>query len=258
MQEQKKHALGLVLSGGGAWGFAHIGLLRALDEFGLSPGIISGTSMGALIGALYADGYSWNDMLQVAARIKYFHFAGIHLPNRGLLEMTWTEKLLKSVLRAKTFDALQKQLVVTAVNLTRGTVVHFRSGTLIDKIIASASVPVIFKPVEIDGEDYVDGGLLDNFPVLTLRDACEKVIGMQVMQAAENVKLNNLLHIAERAFFLSLNIQSHEQAAFCDVFIEAPSMRHSIFDVVDAPKIAATGYNVARSALEQALQAGTL
>ncbi len=238
------------MSGGGAWGFAHIGLLRALEERKLEPEIISGTSMGALVGALYADNYSWKDILQIAGRIKYTNFAGIHIPTKGLLEMTWIEKLLKSTLRAKTFEKLRKPFVATTVNLTKGAVAHFRSGTLIDKVIASASVPIIFKPVEIDGDEHVDGGLLDNFPVLTIRNDCEKVIGMQVIQKADNVKLSNLLRIAERSFFLSMNAQSSMQAKYCDVFIEAYATENSIFDVVDAKKIAAVGYEAACKALD--------
>jgi len=92
--------------------------------------------------------------------------------------------------------------------------------------------------------------LLDNFPVLAIRDECEKIIGMQVMQKAAEVKLNNILHIAERAFFLSMNAQSREQAAYCDVYIETTAIHNSIFDVVDAKKIAAVGYDAARQALD--------
>jgi len=247
---EKKYKLGLVLSGGGAWGYAHLGLLQAMEEYGIAPDIVSGTSMGALIGALYADGYSAKEIMEIAEQINFLHFASIHLPTRGLLEMKWPEKLLKSVLRADTFEKLKKPLVVTSVNLTKGEVVHFRSGSLIDKIIASASVPIIFKPVVIDGDDYVDGGLLDNFPVLTIRDECEKIIGMNVQPESKHRKMKNLIQIAEQSFFLSLRTQGTSKAELCDVYLEPKEINSTMFDVVSAKKIAVYGYDIARKTLD--------
>ena len=250
MDEQKSFKTGLVLSGGGAWGYAHLGLLQAMEEYKIVPDIISGTSMGALIGALYADGYSAQEIIEIAESINFLHFAGIYLPTRGLLEMKWPEKLLTTVLRVDTFEKLRTPLVVTAVNLSKGEVVHFRSGTIIDKIIASASVPILFKPVVIDGDDYVDGGLLDNFPVATIRDECEKIIGMNVQPKSKHVKTKNLIQIAEQSFFLSLRTQGTTKAELCDVYMEPKEINATMFNVVSAKKIAVYGYDVARRALD--------
>ncbi|MDR0728958.1 MAG: patatin-like phospholipase family protein [Prevotellaceae bacterium] len=243
-----KYKVGLVLSGGGAWGFAHIGLIRALEERGIVPDIIAGTSIGAIIGAGYADGHTADDLLQIVSHVHMSRFATIHLPTKGLLELTWLEKLLQSVLRAPTFEALKTPLVVAATNLSKGEIVHFRTGTLIDKVIASASVPVIFTPREIDGDEYVDGGLLDNFPVMAICDECEQVIGMHVQPKHYGEKLTNLLHIAAQSFLLSVRMQGCMQAHLCDVFIEPDLAGYRFFDFSDSKKIAQSGYDAARKA----------
>jgi NTE family protein len=244
-----RYKTGLVLSGGGAWGFAHIGLIRALEERGIAPDIIAGTSIGALIGAGYASGYTSEELLQIVSHIHMARFATIHLPTQGLLELTWPEKLLRSVIPADSFDALKIPLVVAATNLSKGEIVHFRSGTLIDKVIASASVPVVFTPREIDGDEYVDGGLLDNFPVTAIRDECEQIIGMHVQPKHYGAKLTNLLHVAAQSFLLSVRMQGASQAHLCDLFIEPDLSGHHFFDFSDAKKIALSGYEAAQKAL---------
>jgi NTE family protein len=245
-----KYKLGLVLSGGGAWGFAHIGLLRALEEHHFRPDIIAGTSMGAFVGALAADGRSADEILQIAERVSLSKFASIHLPTKGLFEMTWPEKLLQSELRAPTFEALKTPLVVAATNLSKGKVVHFRSGTLVDKIIASASIPVVFPPKEIDGDEYVDGGLLDNFPVTAIRYECETIIGMHVQPEYDRVKLSNLLHIAAQSFLLSIRTQGRSQAHLCDLFIEPELAGYRFYDFTGAKKMVVPGYEAACKALK--------
>ncbi|MDR0668252.1 MAG: patatin-like phospholipase family protein [Prevotellaceae bacterium] len=244
-----KYKTGLVLSGGGAWGFAHIGLIRALEERGIVPDIIAGTSIGAIIGACYADGYASNELLQIVEHVHMSRLATIHLPTKGLLELTWPEKLLQSILRAKTFEALKTPLVVAATNLSKGEIVHFRTGLLIEKVIASASVPVIFTPREINGDEYVDGGLLDNFPVTAIRDECEQIIGMHVQPKQYGEKLTNLLHIAGQSFLLAVRMQGYSQAHLCDLFIEPDLTGFRFFDFSDAKKIAQSGYDAAQKRL---------
>ncbi len=249
-EKRKKYKLGLVLSGGGAWGYAHIGLIRALEELGIKPDIVAGTSMGALVGALYADGYTSDAIIRLTEKIKFKKFATMHLPTKGLLQMTWPEKLLSSALRASTFEELQKPLVVAATNLSRGEITHFRSGTLIDKVIASASVPIMFPPVTIDGEEYVDGGVLDNFPARAIHNECNRIIGMHVEPEVSDPKLKNIAQIAGQLFFLFIRAQGVQQAHLCDVFIEPDVKQYKFIDFTRAKEIAEPGYEAAMKALK--------
>ncbi len=247
--KEKKYKLGLVLSGGGAWGFAHIGLIRALEELNIVPDIIAGTSMGALIGALYADGYSSQEIIKLTEQIKYSKFATMHLPTRGLLEMSWPEKLLSSALHASTFEELKIPLVVAATNLTKGEITYFNSGTLLDKIIASSSVPIIFNPIEIEGCEYIDGGVLDNFPVRSIRNDCEIIIGMNIEPSFSDLKLKNLLQIANQLLCVFMRSQDASLASHCDIFIEPDVKQYHFFKLTRAKQIAMQGYEAALKAL---------
>lgn len=176
---KKKYSLGLALSGGGAKGFAHVGVYRFLEECGLIPTTISGTSAGALAGVLFADGYSVDDVEIFTGR-KFSEFASIQLPKSGLFDNKRFRSFLKQHLRPTSFEDLKIPLVVVATDLDKGVSREFRSGPLTEPVVASCCMPVIFSPVEIDGAHYVDGGLFRNFPVSTIREECNRVIGVNV------------------------------------------------------------------------------
>ena len=144
---EKIYKTGLVLSGGGARGFAHIGVLQALNEAGIFPDVISGTSAGALVGVLYADGYSPLDILKMMNSTSRLHYIRPTVPREGLLQISGIERILKENLRAKKFEDLRIPLFVTATDLNNGKIRYFSSGELLNPVIASASIPVLFKPV---------------------------------------------------------------------------------------------------------------
>jgi NTE family protein len=168
----KSYNTGLVLSGGGARGFAHLGLLQALNESGIFPDVISGTSAGAIVGSLYADGHSPREIMHIMNSGGRFHYFSPTVPKGGLLQISGIIKILKENLRAKTFQELKIPLYVTATDLNNGTIVYFSEGELICPVIASASIPVLFKPLIINNIQYVDGGVLDNFPIHPIEGKC--------------------------------------------------------------------------------------
>ena len=159
----------MVLSGGGARGFAHLGVIQALNEAGIYPDVISGTSAGALAGVLYADGYSPEEILKLMNSGSRLDFMRPAMPREGLLQINGIIKILKAHLKAKTFEELKIPLYVAATDLNNGKSVYFSEGNLLDPVIASASIPVLFQPVKINNISYVDGGVLDNLPVYPIR-----------------------------------------------------------------------------------------
>ena len=169
----KKYKIGLVLSGGGARGFAHLGVIQALNEAGLFPDVISGTSAGAIIGSLYADGYTPAEIMKMVNSNSRLSYIRPTVPREGLLQISGIVRILRDNLRAKNFEELKIPLYVSATDLNNGKIVYFSKGVLIEKIIASASIPVLFKPVVIDNIHYVDGGVLDNLPVRPIEKECE-------------------------------------------------------------------------------------
>ena len=168
-----RYKTGIVLSGGGARGFAHLGVLLALNEAGIFPDIISGTSAGALIGVLYADGYTPGEIMKLLDANTSFHYIRPTVPKEGLLQISGIIKILRDNLRAKTFEELKLPLIVAATNLNYGRIEYFSAGELLQPVIASASIPVLFKPVLINGCLFVDGGVLDNLPIKPVEEVCE-------------------------------------------------------------------------------------
>lgn len=246
------YPLGLVLSGGGARGFAHIGVFKVFEECGIKPDIIAGTSAGAIAGALFADGYTTEEIIRLFTKKDFSDFAKIKLPTDGLFDSNGFRRFLKKHLRAKTFEELQIPLVVVATDLDHGTIREFRSGPLIEPIVASSSVPIFFKPVLIDGIHYVDGGVLRNFPVSNIRDECEEIIGVNVnAYTPENYK-QTIFSIAERSYHFMYRSNAIADRELCDLLIEALDMqRIKMFDLENISTIADIGYEAIVEALKE-------
>ena len=125
-----KYKIGLVLSGGGVRGFAHLGVLQALHERGIYPDVISGTSAGALAGVLYCDGYSPKEIFKIMKSSSWLNYMRPTLPRYGLLQISGITKILESHLHAKTYNELKVPLYVAATDLNHGKVVYFSEGEL--------------------------------------------------------------------------------------------------------------------------------
>jgi NTE family protein len=247
-----QYNIGLVLSGGGARGFAHLGLLQALNDNGIFPDIISGTSAGALAGVLYADGYSPKEILHLMNSGSKLDFMRPALPREGLLQIGGIVKILKSCLRARTFEQLKIPLYVAATDLNNGKAEYFSKGNLIDPIIASASIPVLFQPVMINNILYVDGGVLDNLPVGPIEKKCRFLIGSFVNPVGYMEKINGLISIAERTFMLSMSKEILEKSKKFDLFVSPPELRNfKILDPEKAEVLFSIGYKATSEKLDK-------
>lgn len=249
------YKLGLALSGGGAKGFAHIGVFKLLEECGLKPDIIVGTSVGALMGALFADGYTADGLKELFSGREFSEFAQLQLPKSGLFDSKRFRYFLKRHLRAKTFEELNTPLVVMATDLDNGVSHEFRSGSIVDAVTASCSIPIIFSPVVINGVHYVDGGLFHNFPVSIIRNACDKVIGVNVSPLVPQKYKQTLFHIAERSYHYMFRANTLEDRDMCDVLIETEEFgMYKTFDIENVDLISSIGYDAAVRAFDVVLQ----
>ena len=248
----KKYKVGLALSGGGAKGIAHLGVLKALEERGIKVDVISGVSVGAIVGALYADGHSTEEINDFFQKSSLFQMVSFNLPkNGGLANTDRYKKHLGSVLRAKTFEELNIPLIVNATELNAGKNVYFKSGELLSCIIASASVPIFFNPTNINGKLYVDGGLFCNLPASVLKADCEIVIGVHTNPTSHKESTSGLLDVAERTFHLAINGNTIEQKTYCDIVIETKdAKKFGMFDVAKADSIFKIGYDEANKILK--------
>jgi NTE family protein len=245
--------IGLVFSGGGARGAAHIGAIKALEEFGISPTHISGTSAGAIVGALYAADINWAEILNFFKTISIFQTNRYALNKPGFINSEKFYDDLKTYFIEDNFDVLKKQLFITAVNVIDGTLKIFNKGQLIKPIIASASFPGVFTPTEINGKFYIDGGTLNNFPVELLKKDCDKIIGIYV-NPLKKIKIKDLKHsytVIERAYKIKVASESMLKFPDCDLVIYPEELiSYGTFDMNNIDAIFNLGYTSTKKALK--------
>ncbi|MEI7503733.1 MAG: patatin-like phospholipase family protein [Paludibacter sp.] len=251
----KPYKIGFALSGGGIKGLCHAGALKALEESGIKPHILSGVSAGAVVGALYADGYSPDEIAKLFEDITLRNMTKMHVPDGGFFKMDVFQNFLFRKLRAKTFEELAIPLRVVATDLDKGQSVVFSSGNLIDPIVASCCLPVLFSPQLIGGVHYVDGGVLKNFPVSTIRKDCEKVIGINAsLKVADEFKLS-ILNVVSRTYELMFKANILHDKELCDLLIEPLDMgRFATFDSEKGHEIFELGYKSTKKSLKGKLE----
>ncbi|WP_294079804.1 patatin-like phospholipase family protein [Proteiniphilum sp. UBA5384] len=247
------HFLGYALSGGGAKGFAHLGALKILEKCGLKPDVIAGTSAGALAGVFYADGYHPDEIVELFHRKEFREFVEFTLPTSGFFKSTGLHNFLKRNLRAKRFEELQIPFYAVTTDWDRAATVIFSNGDdLVDAVVASCSVPIVFYPQIIHGVPYVDGGLLKNFPVSVIRKKCKYVIGVNVSLILPAPEKNNIRRMMERTFNLMSNSNTLIDKAYCDILIETEGIeKFSMFDLQNQIKIMDAGYHCAALAMSK-------
>jgi NTE family protein len=246
--------IGLSLSGGGARGIAHIGVLKALEENGISPDAIAGASAGSIVGALLASGRNADEILSFVKDSSILKVFKMGLPSQGLAKLTYLKERLAEYIEEDSFEALLKPLFVAIANLNTGDGEIRSSGPLFDIIMASSSIPLVFHPVEIEKQFYVDGGLLDNMPVEPLIPISDLIIGVNVMPhiRISGRKVQNVVGIATRCFELSILSNSRPNFAMCDVLIE-PKRVHSyhIFQINKYQELYDIGYSAAMEQMSE-------
>lgn len=248
-----KYKLGLALSGGGIRGACHLGVLKALEEIGLKPDCVSGVSVGAIVGALYSDGQPLDVCLKFFENSKLTKSVKLNMPkNGGLANTDSFRKQITDILNARTFSELKIPLVINATNLNSGKVKYFKSGELIDAVVASASVPVLFNPVKIGDDYYVDGGIMSNLPAEVIRKDCDMVIGVHVNPIWPMDGQMGLKTVAERVFHLAVNGNTFREKSFCDLVIDMKADQDvGMFQSSMAEYLMEVGYRTAMKAFKK-------
>lgn len=226
---QRKN-VGIVLSGGGALGFAHIGVLQALEDNGIKPQVISGTSMGALIGAMYANGMSPQDifeMVKAEQLNKLGSFLDISVRNtRKILGASSQDKLRDILLRYlphDSFDSLQMPFYLCVTNLSDAQMVIMHSGNrLVEYLQGSSCIPGCFAPTVIDGKYYVDGGIYNNLPAQPIRKLCKILIASDVNAAENRKEITSMGDVMSRSLSLLIYENTKEGRNMCDYLINVP------------------------------------
>lgn len=243
--------IGIALSGGGARGFAHLGVLQALDEIGVKIHEISGTSAGSIAAAFYAHGYTPAQSLDIISKTNLFKIIWPAFSLSGLLNMSKSEDVFNNYLEDDTFDNAKIPLKIIATNLNEGAKHVFSEGPLVKAMMASSCIPFIFDPVRIGDHLFVDGGIVNNLPTEVLRDSCDVVIGVNVAPIIKEEELSGAKRIFERVSMVSISANVAASIKHCDLLIEPKALRdYGTFDIKKASKIYDIGYEATHRIFE--------
>jgi NTE family protein len=268
-ETSRRPKVGVVLSGGGAKGLAHIGFLKVMEEAGIRPDYIGGTSMGSIIGGLYAMGYSADSLESIAKSMRWSYYLSDEIPRRnltleekadndrflltfpvrknkiiipsGIVNGQNIENKLNSlsapVFHIRNFDELQIPFLCVATDIETGKEVVFREGYLPDALRASMGIPSIFNPIEINNKLLVDGGVVNNFPVNHVKDmGADIIIGVDVgFQFHSKEELNSIIRIIEQTSLFLGHEMNEKNKNITDILI-TPAIRNysaSSFNATD-------------------------
>lgn len=212
--------IALALGGGAARGFAHIGVIKALEAQGIRPDIVTGTSAGSVIGALYAGGLSGFQMQKLALEVEESTFTDWSLPDRGLIRGEALQDFINKAVQNRPLEKLARPFGVVATDLASGQRVVFRTGNTGMAVRASSAVPGVFKPLTISGREYVDGGLTSPVPVQAAKAmGADVVIAVDIGDKPEWGKTGSTLEVLLQTFTIMGNAISRQEMREADIVI---------------------------------------
>jgi NTE family protein len=243
--------IGLALSGGGARGIAHLGVLKALIEHDLRPEIISGVSSGAIVGALYSSGLHPDEIMDILLKMRIFRYIRPAWSKFGFLNIQKLLAIYKLYLPVQTFEKLKLPLIISAADIMEGKTVYFTEGDLTKAILASTCIPILFAPIEMEGKLMVDGGIINNLPVEPLIARCDLIIGVHCNPTHRQYQVGGIKSMLERTFHLSINNNVKERIKYCDLFIEPPQLiNYGLFEISKGKDIYKVGYDHAMKVIK--------
>ncbi|HPD64857.1 MAG TPA: patatin-like phospholipase family protein [Bacteroidia bacterium] len=251
MAKQKKHEWGIALSGGAARGFAHLGVLKFIEEQNIFPGIVAGTSAGSIAGAFYADGYSPDETFEIFSHTKIMDFLDISLPKKGLLKKDGLKKILEGHLRAKTFEELKKPLYICVTDLNNARAEYLNQGNLIEAVLASCAIPVIFEPLIRNDVIYVDGGVVNNLPVEPIRPLCNRLIAVNVNPLTFQKEISGVVSILVRSFLMAASKDIASKKSQADIYIETTKIsKFAYYEIKKGKEMFEIGYKAAKDVFD--------
>jgi len=247
---------GISLSGGGARALVQLGIIQALHERSIYPKIYTGTSMGAVVGAFIASGQSPQDVALIFKNnLSRMSFSWLSLIRKSHKSLNALNDIFDQFFEENSFEHLKYPLFVSVTNLNSGKNEIISSGKLFEYLIASASIPIVFKPKVIDGTYYVDGGLTNNFPALVLQGKCDKIIGIHVNYIEPVDDFNGLVALAERMYQVGIYSTVRSKVHLCDYFIDPPECRKfNTFDFHKIDEIFDLGYSLGKGFAQKIIE----
>lgn len=251
-RERERASIGIALGGGAARGAAHIGVLKALEENDRRPDFITGTSIGALIGGLYAFGVDLQDLREAASNLRWLDMAAATLSKFGLLSNAELGKLVQGFVGDKHLEDAAIPFAAMATDVHSGEPVVLKQGRLTDAILASTAIPGVFVPHELDGRLLVDGGLVENVPLSPLKEmGAEICVAVDLSGSHTYDEPKNVFDVILNAIDIAIDANTRTQLKQADVLISLNLAEYSRTDASDLRELVAEGYRGGTLALKQ-------
>ncbi len=226
--------IALVLGGGAARGFAHVGVIKALEAQGIVPEIVVGTSVGSVVGALYAAGHSGFELQRLVLQMEEGQLSDWSLPDRGVLKGEALQNFVNRAVAGRPLEKLGKLMAVVATDLQSGEAVVFRTGNTGMAVRASSSVPGLFQPVVINGRDYVDGGLVSPVPVRIARGlGADFIIAVDISAQPRYGKTQSTVDVMLQTFTIMAQAIALRELPDADIVIRPYTPELSATDFQD-------------------------
>lgn len=248
MKKNKK--TGLALGGGAVLGAAHIGVLKAIEESGIEINYVTGTSIGAFVAALYAFGKNWKEIEEISAKLKWINIADISLSRYGLLSNENLGELIKENIGDKNIEDSNIPLAIIATNAANGEKVILDKGSVANSVMASTCIPGIFKPVEMGDIMLLDGGVVENVPINTIKEmGAEFVLGVDLNASHTYGKPDNILDVILNSFHFIMKQSVKFQTEKADLLIEPDLSSFNRSDIRQIKDLIKRGYEDAKKLL---------
>lgn len=239
------------MSGGGTKGFAHVGVIRALHDFGLKPDVVAGVSAGAIVAGFYGCGMTPSQMIEAFSEMKLSSLMEISTPTDGLFKIDKFRDFYDFHISIKRIEQLKVPTRIVATNLDTYSSEVFTDGPLADCVVASSSLPVVIKPAKVGEHTYLDGGMFHNLPAFALRDDCDLVLGVNVSPMSTTPFKSTLADIAYRSYRMMMTNNTKQDIKLCDEVIEVEALQDaSNFELSKMRQNATTGYFAAMRVLQ--------
>jgi len=249
---RRNKKIGLALGGGAALGAAHIGVLRAFDELGLEISYISGNSIGAFAATLFAFGINWKEQEELSSDMKWLELSNISISKYGLLANKKIGQKIVKAIGDEDFKNAKIPLAIVASNLNTGAKIILNEGKVANAVMASTAIPGVFKPIEIEGELLVDGGIVENVPVsLLIEMGAELTIGVSLSGKRKYKRPENLFSVLINSYYTLIDTLSKMHTAKADLVIEPDLSAYSLIDTRNTKKLIEIGYEEAKKVLSE-------
>lgn len=249
----------VVLGGGAARGFSHIGLLKALEDNGIPIDMLVGTSMGSIVAGLYASGLSTDNLTYLVTQIDMNQFFTPRIPPRGgFVETDQFELFLDLLTNHAQLEHMPIPYYSVITDIVSGQEVALNTGPIGRAILASIAIPGMFPPVEIDGIHYVDGGLLSPVPVGVAEErGADFIIAVDVRRTVDDINFDNVLTNLQLSLYFLLDKNTDEQVHAADVIVAPDVADNSYMEYDQAMYFIEAGYRAAMEAMDD-IRAGLL